>query len=551
MNKRLTKLLLLTVLPIILASCGGGGGGDSPSPTAQNVTPSGSSPTPTSTPAPTVPSTTTANGSPVINSPSAPPSVTLPNSATPSQFTAQLVSAPGDGATVSGVLHLQVQGNGIQNVEILPGSSYTPIYGRFAVSADHQSATIDFDTKSLPDGPVTLRVSAFDVPPATPGAREIIAMPPRTWQVKNAASTPTPASPAVSNTVPIYLDAGPTGTALNRPYVDVTICRPGTNICQTIDHVLLDTGSTGLRVQTISPTLNLPAKTDATGNTFAECEKFSGGAIYEWGPVRSADIRIGGETALNVPIHVVNDPSFTNAPPCATAGSQNDGGNVQTKNAILGIGPAKTDCDFCTTLTPKGGDTGYYACNATSCVGTLVPKDSQIANPIALFANDNNGYVISIPPVGSNGTTSTTGLLTFGLGTNANNLLGQAQIYRTDSFGRLYQFINGIGFFTRIDTGNPAIDMQDASLPLCGIIYCPPNMVSKTATIVALDRVTQGTATFNVSNPLGLPAGTVLANAALTSANTTLGLPFFFGRRFASAIDGASTPSGVGPFVAF
>src|ERR1700687_2414070 len=34
----------------------------------------------------------------------------------------------------------------------------------------------------------------------------------------------------------------------NKPCVSVTICKPGTSTCQTIDDILLDTGSFGLRI---------------------------------------------------------------------------------------------------------------------------------------------------------------------------------------------------------------------------------------------------------------------------------------------------------------
>ena len=35
---------------------------------------------------------------------------------------------------------------------------------------------------------------------------------------------------------------------INKPCVSVTVCTPGTSTCQTIDDILLDTGSFGLRI---------------------------------------------------------------------------------------------------------------------------------------------------------------------------------------------------------------------------------------------------------------------------------------------------------------
>ena len=50
-----------------------------------------------------------------------------------------------------------------------------------------------------------------------------------------------------ANSISINVGAG-TARNVNTPYVSVTICQPGTNICKTVDNILLDTGSTGLRV---------------------------------------------------------------------------------------------------------------------------------------------------------------------------------------------------------------------------------------------------------------------------------------------------------------
>src|SRR4051812_13285917 len=78
--------------------------------------------------------------------------------------------------------------------------------------------------------------------------------------------------PPGSNVLPVEIDdqCG----AMNRPCASVTICVPGTNDCQTIDHLLIDTGSFGLRVYDSVLTLNLPAETDASGKAVAECVSF-------------------------------------------------------------------------------------------------------------------------------------------------------------------------------------------------------------------------------------------------------------------------------------
>ena len=50
-----------------------------------------------------------------------------------------------------------------------------------------------------------------------------------------------------SNAISFSVQQVPGGN-VNTPYVSVQICQPGSSKCQTISNVLLDTGSTGLRI---------------------------------------------------------------------------------------------------------------------------------------------------------------------------------------------------------------------------------------------------------------------------------------------------------------
>lgn len=102
----------------------------------------------------------------------------------PGSFSAQLASAPANGATISGVITLEVTGSNIKNVELLPAEGYEPKYAVFAVSPDGTRATAALDTTSLPDGALTVRISAFDAPAGQP-ANEIVVMSARTWNIRN------------------------------------------------------------------------------------------------------------------------------------------------------------------------------------------------------------------------------------------------------------------------------------------------------------------------------------------------------------------------------
>lgn len=99
-------------------------------------------------------------------------------------FTATVTMAPAHGAIVSGRILLEVRGTGIQNVELLPASGYTPQLGIFNISADRTYAYLLLDTAGLPPGILNARISAFSVPAGQPNGREIVAMPARQWDVR-------------------------------------------------------------------------------------------------------------------------------------------------------------------------------------------------------------------------------------------------------------------------------------------------------------------------------------------------------------------------------
>lgn len=110
----------------------------------------------------------------------------IDNTAPPAQtFTAAVTSAPGNGAIVSGVTRLTVQGSRLANVELLPASGYAPRLGTFNLSADRTQAWLDLDTRALPDGARDVRISAFNATQGQANASEIVAMPARRWEWRN------------------------------------------------------------------------------------------------------------------------------------------------------------------------------------------------------------------------------------------------------------------------------------------------------------------------------------------------------------------------------
>src|ERR1039457_4776075 len=231
----------------------------------------------------------------------------------------------------------------------------------------------------------------------------------------------------------------------NKPTVSVTVCTPGTSNCQTINNILLDTGSYGLRIFKQTPlNISLPQATAGSG-TLAECIAYMDGS-GDWGPVQNADVVLGGETASNVPIQVIDATYFANAIPAAckapnvTSLDQSPGS--AGFNGILGVGLFANDCGpGCTSGANNGM---YYSCSGSSCVGTTVPLASQVQNPVALLKQDNNGVIVKLPSVSPGGVPSANGQLILGIGTQSNNSPSGVTAYPADdSSGEFTTVFNG------------------------------------------------------------------------------------------------------------
>ncbi len=387
----------------------------------------------------------------------------------------------------------------------------------------------------------------------------------------------------VNNVAPLIVDSGPDGSEANIAYTTITVCVPGTTQCQTIDHIQVDTGSTGLRLVSSVLTISLPQSNDSSGNPLDECLVFLDG--YVWGPVVTADVTVAGEQASGLPVHTLI-PS-TSAPPvpssCSnqTSGS-NEGGSVSAlgANGIIGVGFLQTDCGVvCTTQNSQIPD-WYYDCPSSGCSPTYVSLQQEVANPVALFPADNNGVLIQLQSVPDGGSPSPTGSLIFGIGTESNNGLGSANIYPVpdqnsivNNVGDIITTFSGQTYaYSFIDSGSNGLFFLDTSttgIPTCSGFqnssdwYCPST---------SPDNLT---ATNQGQNNNGQPSGTAASvNFSIENASTLFqtnntawstlggpygsppvefdwGLPFFFGRNVFTAIDLANTPAGAGPYVAY
>ncbi|WP_414695257.1 DUF3443 domain-containing protein [Paraburkholderia sp.] len=369
----------------------------------------------------------------------------------------------------------------------------------------------------------------------------------------SAVPSPTqqPTAATAANTVGVVVNSGLTGTLPNIPTVSVTVCQAGTSTCQTVNNVQVDTASFGLRLlaSALPNVLSSLSTVTANGGNLAECTAFADG--YTWGTVRSADVKIGGETASGIPIQVIGDLSSSTVP-SACAGFGNAQNTVQElgANGILGIGVAPYDT-FGT----------YYSCPGnTNCVTATVTQTQLVANPVPRFGTDNNGVILEMAPVSDGGAPSATGTLVFGIGTQSNNAMNATQSFVTDSSGRLSSTFNGRTLQTFLDSGSNAIFFVDSALPQCGgnlgTFYCPSSTQSFSAALVSNNGATKGTATFNVANANALLgsganyAANNLAGQFGSAAALDLGLSFFYGRYVYYGMD-MSASGGKAPYVAF
>lgn len=373
-------------------------------------------------------------------------------------------------------------------------------------------------------------------------------------------SMPSPIAASGSNVQPIVVNSGPASNYANGVFTTLTVCVPSTSTCQDISGILVDTGSYGLRLLSSAGggalTLSLPKQTSGSA-TVGECAPFVSG--FTWGSVNSADIKLSGELASNVPVQVI-DPTFSAVPAdCKNSGVPADD-TLQTlgANGILGVGPYAQDCGTACTQSGTNNPGLYYGCAGSTCQVIAESLTQQVQNPVALFPKDNNGVVIELPAV-SGSLPSLSGSMVFGIGTQSNNSVGSVTVFPLNSSGEFSTTFKGKTYPAFVDSGSNALFFLDAAttgLTVCtdnSGFYCPASSTNLSAT--TLSSGTNANISFTVAN-----ADTLFANRGAFVFSTLggpnagtfdWGLPFFFGRNVYTAIESRTTPVGSGPFWAY
>jgi hypothetical protein len=410
------------------------------------------------------------------------------------------------------------------------------------------------------------------------------------------------------NVTQISVNSGLTGSVPNAIYVTVSVCAPNTTNCVAIPNILVDTGSTGLRVLAskvqglgLTPVLN-------NGNPVAECAEFADGT--SWGAVKLANVNIGynagGLTAANIPIQVVDDTAVvavdsstgdgtamtgsgtsvdepTTPEPAACSYKEFVENDVSTLggNGIIGIGYFMQDCGAsCTLGSPDAAsDPYYYDCAANSCTltaGTGIAQGLQVSNPISSFpAPYNNGSIIELPAVPDGGASAANGLLVFGVsntGTGANNDLPAGTPLGVDDYGYLTVAFNGTTYNSSfIDSGSSVYFFNDSSITQCGStseapgFYCPATEYTSPSTTITGNGIILGTLSFsfNVGNAVDLFDSTTSADGyafnnlaapigslSVPTNSFDVGEPFFYGRSIFTVIENNTVGTYTGPFAA-
>ncbi|HXW92385.1 MAG TPA: DUF3443 family protein [Terriglobales bacterium] len=383
---------------------------------------------------------------------------------------------------------------------------------------------------------------------------------------------------SAANVLSIVVDGGPTANEpggviySNAAFATVTICAPGSSTnCATVDHLLVDTGSFGLRVlESEVASLNLPTVNASNGSAAYDCASFADGSFL-WGPVQGATVTLAGETAANLPIQVVSSSTANIPSSCSTNLSEDQGSQSGLgANGILGVGLEPQDCGpACAPGGLSPPPPVYYTCSSSSCTLAYVDEANQVTNPVVLFSTDNNGVIVELPAISESAAT-VTGSLIFGIGTESNNqLASSATVFTTlcDDFTTIFKGTTlgpsvsndectGPGSF--IDSGSNGLYFQNlTNIPLCPSstpagnlsgFYCPASLTNYSATNVDPNHPSTTKVTdFSVDNALNLFTGASTSSDAAFSTIGGLnpagygfdwGLPFFYGVNLYSAIDG-------------
>jgi hypothetical protein len=399
---------------------------------------------------------------------------------------------------------------------------------------------------------------------------------------------PPPPQPLLYNFLPIQVGPkGPSPSVFlpNVPVVSITICTPGTTNCQTINNIIVDTDSPGLRILKSALHITLPVE-QVNANPLGECVGMGAGNM--WGPVSRADVTMSGEPAVDVAVQVIDMTFGVSSPPpdfCASNLVDETEG-LAGANGILGIAPFQYDNFInttvsciglipatCTTLGPLPAS-NYFTCQGGTCTGVSTLFGGLIVqNPVYALPVDNNGVFVYLKDVPDQGASQSSGAVVFGIGTGPTNdpkFISSGNSYSVVPFST-YDFpvapadLPGClvcGGNSFLDTSSIMMTFYDPSISRCNVgtlvtfmqtMYCPNPSVTRTAYVpTGPPGSSELNVNFLVGNGMTLVSSGNSAFHNLAAPSPSMltnsfdwGVPFFFGKSIFIAY--GQTPFGSPP----
>lgn len=355
----------------------------------------------------------------------------------------------------------------------------------------------------------------------------------------------------------------------NKPCVSVKICTPGSSTCQTINDILMDTGSYGLRIFQQALTVPLTQVTNSAG-PLAECVQFGDGSSL-WGSVQTASVILGNEPAVSVPIQVIDSTFGTPQPPSGCTNARQNP-TAAGYSGILGVGLLTHDCGTTCSNPPRNIPIEwYYSCNGSTCSAVRVPLVDQVQNPVALLPRDNNGVIVQLPSVPLGGAPTVDGTLVLGIDTQPNNASSGVTVYAVSQSARFTTQINDNGnpaantYSSFIDSGSNGLFFTPrAGSPLAGLLqpscsgtswFCPASTINISATNTSSSGSPSGRIAFQIGDADNLFQS---INQVFVEIGGNFrgffdwGLPFFFARNVYVGLEGKTSATlGIGPYWAY
>ncbi|TGP42503.1 DUF3443 family protein [bacterium M00.F.Ca.ET.228.01.1.1] len=364
----------------------------------------------------------------------------------------------------------------------------------------------------------------------------------------SAAARSHPTTTGANNVLPVSVRTP--NYDFNRALVSVTVCVPGTSLCETVDNVMVDTGSVGLRLQrsALKHPERFAAMAGPDAHALAECYRFVSSAA--WGIVTRVDLRLAAIQASSIPIQIVDESnaSYGDHPRPDTCLKS----SKPTSNGTLGIAAVSlNDCKdpcFISLKTPR-----YYQCTVDGCtpVARAVAANFRVVHPIAALPWDNNGYVLDVQPVPESGATAARRTLTLGIGTQQNNVLDVTNVVDLAPNGTFTTVWNGQSYpASYFDTGTEEYYFATAPVGAqeCGSHWCATPEAEFSATLKG--QTTDATAKLRVGDSATLVRSGkgAFRNVAIVahrdSRAVVWGMPFFIGRKVFVKLNDGSGGSG-------